>query len=73
MDFAEQLGLDAGALAQAMGSGAFTNEVIADIQEAQQLGLQGVPFFVFDRKYGVSGAQEPAVFLETLEVAFKGE
>ncbi len=73
MDFAEQLGLDAGALAQAMGSGEYTNEVIADIQEAQALGLQGVPFFVFDRKYGVSGAQDPATFLETLETAYKGE
>ena len=41
-----------------------------DIQEARQLGVQGVPFFVLDRKYGVSGAQPPQAFLENLEVAF---
>ena len=41
-----------------------------DIQEAIQLGVQGVPFFVLDRKYGVSGAQPPQTFLENLEVAF---
>ena len=41
-----------------------------DIQEAIQLGVQGVPFFVLDRKYGVSGAQPPQAFLENLEVAF---
>jgi len=41
-----------------------------DIQEARQLGVQGVPFFVLDREYGVSGAQPPQAFLENLEVAF---
>ncbi|MCG2430419.1 DsbA family oxidoreductase [Aequorivita xiaoshiensis] len=41
-----------------------------DIQEARELGVQGVPFFVLDRKYGVSGAQPPQAFLENLEVAF---
>ncbi|WP_271424560.1 DsbA family oxidoreductase [Aequorivita sinensis] len=41
-----------------------------DIQEARQLGVQGVPFFVLDRKYGISGAQPPQAFLENLEVAF---
>ena len=73
MDLAAGLGLDTTALATAMGSGEFTNDVIADIQEAQALGIQGVPFFVFDRKYAVSGAQDPSIFLDTLETAFKGE
>jgi predicted DsbA family dithiol-disulfide isomerase len=69
---ANSLGLDADALTAAMGKGEFTDDVIADIQEAQALGVRGVPFFVFDRKYAVSGAQEPAVFLETLETAING-
>jgi len=69
---ANSLGLDADALTAAMGKGEFTDDVIADIQEAQALGVRGVPFFVFDRKYAVSGAQEPGVFLETLETAFNG-
>ena len=73
MDLATGLGLDAKAFAAAMGNGDFTNDVIADIQEAQALGIQGVPFFVFDRKYAVSGAQDPATFLETLETVVSGE
>ena len=67
MAIATQLGLDANAFATAMGSGAYAEDVLADINEAQELGVRGVPFFVFDRKYAVSGAQDPAVFLETLE------
>jgi predicted DsbA family dithiol-disulfide isomerase len=64
---AAQLGLDGGAFAQAMGSGAFVEDVLKDINEAQELGIRGVPFFVFDRKYAISGAQDPAAFLETME------
>lgn len=41
-------------------------------QDARRLGITGVPFFVFDRKYGVSGAQPPEVFLEVLEKAAAG-
>lgn len=66
VQLATTLGLDGNAFAQAMGSGAYVNDVLNDINEARQFGIQGVPFFVFDRKYAVSGAQEPAVFLETL-------
>jgi predicted DsbA family dithiol-disulfide isomerase len=44
----------------------FYAAVRADVEEARQIGVQGVPFFVFDRKYAVSGAQDPQVFLETL-------
>jgi len=64
---AATLGLDGNAFAQAMGAGAYVEAVLDDVNEAQQLGIRGVPFFVFDRKYAVSGAQEPAAFLETLE------
>lgn len=64
---AATLGLDGNAFAQAMGAGAYVEAVLDDVNEAQQLGIRGVPFFVFDRKYAISGAQEPAAFLETLE------
>ena len=40
-----------------------------DIHEAANLGISGVPFFVFNRKYGVSGAQPVEVFLETMKVS----
>jgi len=53
---------------------AFTDEQYAyavhqDIQEAANLGVTGVPFFVFNRKYGVSGAQPVEAFLNTLKAA----
>ena len=47
--------------------GQYTTELEADIDLAQQFGVKGVPFFVFDRKYAVSGAQEPETFLKTME------
>ena len=54
---------------------AFTDEKYAalvkqDIHEGQQIGVQGVPFFVLDRKYAVSGAQPPQAFLESLGKSF---
>ncbi len=70
MLMAIELGLNPNKLAEAMNNGDFTNEVIADINEAQQIGVRGVPFFVFNRKYGVSGAQGSEVFYDTIEKAF---
>ncbi|MFD0361367.1 DsbA family oxidoreductase [Nocardia sp. GCM10030253] len=49
---------------------AYAAEVRADEQEAAQLGATGVPFFVIDRKFGVSGAQPPAVFVQALNQAW---
>ena len=48
----------------------FSNEVRADEQIAQQIGISGVPFFVFDQKLAVSGAQAPETFLGALEEAW---
>lgn len=45
----------------------YAKEVVLDIQQASQVGAQGVPFFVFDNKYGVSGAQPVAIFEEVLK------
>lgn len=44
----------------------FLNNVQKDIAEAQQIGVQGVPFFVFDRKYAISGAQSVEAFIQTI-------
>ncbi len=52
-----------------LNSKQLSDEVNADIQEAQQLGIHGVPFFVIDRKYGISGAQESSTFLQALQKA----
>lgn len=48
----------------------FTQEVLRDQQEAQQIGVRGVPFFVLDRRYAVSGAQSVEVFRQALEKAW---
>jgi len=45
----------------------FRAQVFADVWEAQSLGVRGVPFFVFDRTYGISGAQPTEAFLSLLE------
>ncbi len=45
----------------------FRDEVIYDIQKARKLGISGVPFFVFDQKYGISGAQGVDAILEVME------
>jgi len=49
---------------------AYADAVRADEREAARLGANGVPFFVFDRTYGVSGAQPPEVFAQALERAW---
>jgi predicted DsbA family dithiol-disulfide isomerase len=69
-----QLGADIGLntidLKAALENGSYAEDVKADIYEAQKVGVRGVPFFVFDRKYAVSGAQNVQTFLQTLERSF---
>lgn len=54
----------------ALENGSFADDVIKDEAEAQKLGIRGVPFFVFNRKYGVSGAQDVNTFLKTLNTSY---
>jgi len=65
-NLAAEIGLDAEAAGQALLAGTYANEVRRDEYEAQQIGVQGVPFFVFEDKYAVSGAQPSEVFAEVL-------
>lgn len=62
-----EIGLNAEAIDEVLNSNTYANEVRQDIKEAQSIGVQGVPFFVFDTKYAISGAQPAAAFLEALE------
>lgn len=64
------IGLDAEEIKQTLKSNQFAEDVQQDILEAQQIGVRGVPFFVFNRKYAVSGAQETSLFLETIQQSF---
>ena len=67
LGLASEVGLNTTALDVKILSGQYTTELEADINLAQQFGVRGVPFFVFDRKYAVSGAQEPETFLKTMQ------
>lgn len=60
------IGLPGDEVAQVLASGRFNDEVSCDIDDALQMGINGVPFFVFDSKYAVSGAQDSSVFVEAL-------
>jgi len=51
-------------------SDTFGDAVRDDEREAQQFGISGVPFFVVDRTYGVSGAQPADALLEVLDTAW---
>lgn len=53
-----------------LNSQQYADEVTQDIEQAHRIGVRGVPFFVFDRRYAVSGAQEPHVFLKALDSAY---
>lgn len=64
------IGLDANEVQRVLESNEYAAEVQADVREASEIGVQGVPFFVFNRRYAVSGAQESAVFLDVLTQSF---
>ena len=64
---ASEVGLDADATREALTSGRFTAAVRADQAQAQAYGINGVPFFVIDGKYGVSGAQPAEAFTQILQ------
>jgi len=65
-DLAAEVGLDRDAAIAALESGQYVADVKADVAQAQAYGIQGVPFFVIDGKYGISGAQEADAFLQAL-------
>ena len=71
VELAVEAGLDADAVRKVLGDpAAYADEVRADEREAAELGANGVPFFVLDRKYGVSGAQPAEVFAQALTQAW---
>ena len=63
-------GLDRDAARAVLESDQYEEHVVEDMQTAHAFGANGVPFFVFDRKYGVSGAQPLEAFTQTLNAAW---
>ncbi|MEW2050099.1 DsbA family oxidoreductase [Streptomyces sp. NPDC051445] len=71
VELAAEAGLDAGAAREVLADpDRYADEVRADESEAGRLGANGVPFFVLDRAYGVSGAQPAEVFAQALTQAW---
>ena len=62
-------GLDATEVREALESDRYVDAVRRDLDEARMLGVSGVPFFVIDGRYGISGAQATDVFSRALTMA----
>lgn len=69
----EEVGLTGNEIRTMLESDALVEEVRKDQYEAQQVGARGVPFFVFNDKYALSGAQPPEVFTQVLEKVWEEE
>jgi predicted DsbA family dithiol-disulfide isomerase len=70
-DLGVEVGLERDAVVAALVGSAYQDRVRSDIAEARVLGIDGVPCFVIDRRYAVTGAQEPEVFTGALERALE--
>ena len=66
-ELGQTVGLSKEEIKKVLHSDAFSEAVEKDIDMAQQIGIQGVPFFVLDNKYAISGAQSEEIFLQALE------
>lgn len=71
VELAAEVGIDRDRARAALDFGEFADEVRADEREATELGITGVPFFVINRRYGVSGAQPPELLLKALKVGWE--
>lgn len=70
VDLAEEIGLNRAEAEEVLKGDQFSEAVRYDIYESQNLGIRGVPYFVMDRKYGVSGAQPVQAFTDALTQSF---
>src|SRR5262245_22732705 len=64
-------GLAAAEVREALAGGRYVDDVKRDLNEARSLGVTGVPFFVIDGRYGISGAQATDVFSRALTMALE--
>lgn len=71
-DLAAEVGLDRVAALEALESGEYLPAVEADMAQAQAYGISGVPFYVINGEYGISGAQDSSTFAAVLAKASEG-
>lgn len=67
---ATDIGLQEAEVKEVLSSDKYTTEVKEDVATAARLGISGVPFFVINNKYGVSGAQPAETFTQALQQAW---
>ncbi len=67
LELGKEIGLTETDLADLFTNPVYKDNVNKDIAEARNIGVTGVPFFVFDRKFAVSGAQPAESFVQALE------
>lgn len=65
-----EIGLDANETKTVLESDQYAKDVHQDMYEAQQIGARGVPFFLLNRKYAISGAQDSEAFLQAIDTAY---
>lgn len=65
-EIAASVGLEEEKVQEVLQQNAYSNQVMADVEKAHTLGVQGVPFFYINEKYGLSGAQPVSTFKEAL-------
>jgi predicted DsbA family dithiol-disulfide isomerase len=70
-DLAAEIGLDRTEAVEVLTTGAYEKEIRADLEQARQIGINGVPFFVFDGKRGLSGAQPIETFRKALDITWQ--
>ena len=70
---AAEAGMESEAVAAKLASDEDLEQVRSEADEASRMGVTGVPCFIFERRYAVSGAQEPAVFLQAFEALARSE
>lgn len=73
VELAGQVGLDQSQVAQVLASDQYADQVRAEINKAYQLGVRGVPFFVLNDQYAISGAQSEDFFLQAIEKVWQEE
>lgn len=67
IEISKSVGLDSLEIEKTLQSDDFKDEVEQDISMARQIGVQGVPFFLIQGKYGLSGAQPVEVFVDVIQ------
>ncbi|WP_020403530.1 DsbA family oxidoreductase [Gracilimonas tropica] len=67
IEIAENVGIDSHEAKEVLTKNLYSNQVMKDVEEAHRIGVQGVPFFYINEKYGLSGAQPVSVFIDALK------